>query len=147
MSSQLSVRTSSPPRGRAVAASSPAAGAQAKPPCQCASTSAVVGAGLTCLTAARAATRGLSSHVVEPTRSSAAGVDRRGEDGTPSNFGATFHRAFHDRIAALARDLGVPATYLTYATTRHTSSSSNGSRQTSPGTSRRWTPRRGRGSC
>jgi monoamine oxidase len=76
---------------------------------------AIVGAGLAGLTAARELRRrGLSIHVVEAdTRVGGRVWTGHAKDGTPANFGATFIGPGQDRIAALARDLGVD-TYATY---------------------------------
>jgi monoamine oxidase len=75
----------------------------------------VVGAGLCGLTAARDLQRaGLKVHVVEADRRVGGRVwTALTRDGVPANYGATFIGPGQDRIAALARELGVE-TYLTY---------------------------------
>jgi monoamine oxidase len=76
---------------------------------------AVVGAGLAGLTAARELKRrGFSIHVVEADERVGGRVwTGHSGDGAPLNFGATFIGPGQDRIAALARELGVQ-TYDTY---------------------------------
>ena len=77
----------------------------------------VVGAGLTGLTAARALqAAGHSVHVMESDDRVGGRIwTAEAADGTPLNLGATFIGPGQDKIAALARELGV-ATYATYNT-------------------------------
>ena len=76
---------------------------------------AIVGAGLTGLTAARELRhRGFSIHVVEADSRMGGRIwTGKAKDGTPLNYGATFIGPGQDRIAALGRELGV-ATYPTF---------------------------------
>jgi len=77
----------------------------------------VVGAGLAGLTAARELQkRGLKVHVIEADRRVGGRVwTGQTKDGAPANWGATFIGPTQDRIAALARELGV-GNHVTYNT-------------------------------
>ena len=94
----------------------------------------VVGAGLCGLTAARELKQaGLSVHVLEAdVRVGGRVFTGKAKDGTPLNYGATFIGPSQDKIAALAKSLGI-GTYETWNTGNNVSYF-NGSRQTYAGT-------------